>query len=140
MGYWDRVCWARFIPFIAFSRRKTALERLDDVIPLRKYYISPIPTRSQLTRYRQFAYFPLLLSAVFSTIFSFTEYDGDKAGHLFIPLTWTAVVAVFLGAYIHSFEYSLQRWTPTGEVIAAKHKPPKVPWMFMDSYYWTNPR
>ena len=29
----------------------------------------------------------------------------------------------FVAGFIHSFEYSLQRWTPMGNVIAAKHKP-----------------
>jgi hypothetical protein len=81
-----------------------------------------------------------MLGAIFATVFSVTEFDGDKSGPLFIPLTWTAAAAVFIGGFIHSFEYSLQRWTPTGDIIAAKHKPEKVPWLQMDRYYWTNPR
>jgi len=85
-------------------------------------------------------FFALLLGGVFGTVFSYGEFNNDKGGKVFVPLTWTAVGLILLAGFIHSFEYSLQRWTPTGDVIAAKHKPAKVPWMQMDRYYWTNPR
>ncbi|KAH8746709.1 hypothetical protein BGZ57DRAFT_862154 [Hyaloscypha finlandica] len=48
---------------------------------------------------------------------------------LLSQLFWTAVGALFVGLVVHSFEYGLQKLTPSGGVIAAKHKSDKTPWV-----------
>jgi hypothetical protein len=88
----------------------------------------------------QLTFFALALGAAFGTVFSYGEFNDSSRGKIFLPLIWTAVGLILLAGFIHSFEYSLQRWTPSGDIIAAKHKPAQVPWMSMDRYYWRNPR
>jgi hypothetical protein len=82
----------------------------------------------------------LTIGAVLVTVSSYSDYPPYTRGELFIPITWAAVECMFVASFIHGFEYSLQRWTPTGEIIAAKYKPAMVPWISMDRYYWSNPR
>ncbi|KAE9378543.1 hypothetical protein N431DRAFT_462049 [Stipitochalara longipes BDJ] len=75
------------------------------------------------------ALIPLVIGGALGTVFSFTEFEYAKGGSLFVPLTWTAVVALFVGLVVHSFEYGLQKFTPRGDRIDSSHKPDKVSWV-----------